>query len=29
MKTASPGGMDFSSGNLIWIIHNQNEAGYR
>lgn len=26
---ASPGGMDFSSGNLVWIIHNQNEAGYR
>ena len=26
---ASPGGMDFSSGNLVWIIHNQNESGYR
>lgn len=26
---ASPGGMDYSSGNLIWIIHNQNEGGYR
>jgi len=24
------GGMgDFSSGNLIWIIHNPNESGYR
>ena len=24
------GGMgDFSSGNLIWIIHNRNEPGYR
>jgi hypothetical protein len=26
---ASPGGMDFSSGNLVWIIHNPNEPGYR
>lgn len=26
---ASPGGMDYSTGNLIWIIHNPNEPGYR
>jgi hypothetical protein len=26
---ASSGGFDFSSGNLIWIIHNPNEPGYR
>lgn len=26
---ASPGGMDFSTGYLVWIIHNQNEQGYR
>ena len=26
---ASPGGMDYSTGYLVWIIHNQNEQGYR
>jgi hypothetical protein len=26
---ASSGGFDFSSGNLIWIIHNANEPAYR
>lgn len=26
---AAPGGFDVSSGNLIWIIHNPNEPGYR
>lgn len=26
---AGPGGMDVTSGNLIWIIHNANEPGYR
>ena len=26
---ASPGGMDFSTGYLVWIIHNPNEQGYR
>ena len=26
---AGPGGMDYTSGHLIWIIHNANEPGYR
>jgi len=26
---ATAGGTDFSSGHLIWVIHNPNEGGYR
>lgn len=26
---ASPGGFELGAGNLIWIIHNANESGYR
>lgn len=26
---ASPAGFDFSTSNLVWIIHNANEGGYR
>lgn len=26
---ASPSAFDFASGNLVWVIHNRNEGGYR